>query len=397
MKVDGNQLIRQPKRRVTAMVGMALLALVCARAEAQPPPCVGDCNGDGRVLVNEVVLGVNIGLDLADIEDCRAMDADADGSVEVNEVIRAVNNGLNECSPSSPTPTPPPDGEIGEHACVLDAGSEITVHVAAVPIPLVFTSVGSLGVSCGAPGADDTAVCTCALVSLEPVQVAGIGLVCVDPAAGCAAGRVDCDGGEPLDVSVVADATSGSCSDNPTCEAVCQGECAAVDRSVFFAGCTGFCSGGSNDGAGCAVEADCPGAFCNGQDPVAAGDRGVCQCQCIDLDAGETSPPGQLQCQFGISLRVEGAAPCDGTDVQIAVGSTCVPGTTGVASTQVVNANQVEGLRLPMGGPATVTGHAIPCDQLREIGTTEMTLVGGASFFGSALGDLAITVESHCR
>lgn len=385
-----------PLGRRIATSAAIFSVLLCARAEAQPPPCTGDCNGDGRVLINEVVLGVNIGLEIAGIDECRAMDANASGAVAVNEIIAAVGNGLNGCSAAGPTPTPLPGGEIGEHACGLDAGSKITVY-AALPVPLVFDAVGALAVSCGAPAVDRTAACTCALAFLEPVRVAGIGLVCVDPAPGCPAGRVDCDGGRSLDLDLVADSTSGSCTGNAACETICRSECAADGKSVSFAGCTGFCSGGPNEGASCAVENDCPGAFCNGQDPVAAGDRGVCQCQCLDLDTGAPSPPGQLQCQFGIALRVELAAPCDGSDVLIDVGSTCVPGTTGRASTLIVNANQVRGLTLPAAGPATVNGHAIPCEQLREVGATEMTLVGGASFFGSALGDLAITVESNCR
>jgi hypothetical protein len=52
----------------------------------------GDCNGDGRVSVNELVTAVNIALGNTPMSACVAVDADGSGSVEVNELIRAVNN-----------------------------------------------------------------------------------------------------------------------------------------------------------------------------------------------------------------------------------------------------------------------------------------------------------------
>jgi hypothetical protein len=59
--------------------------------------CLGDCNGDGEVTVNEIILGVNIALELASLDSCPNFDADGDGGVAVNEVIGAVNNALNGC------------------------------------------------------------------------------------------------------------------------------------------------------------------------------------------------------------------------------------------------------------------------------------------------------------
>lgn len=59
--------------------------------------CVGDCNGDGNVTVDELVLGVNIALGTANIDACPAFDADGNGSVTVDELIQGVNNALNGC------------------------------------------------------------------------------------------------------------------------------------------------------------------------------------------------------------------------------------------------------------------------------------------------------------
>ncbi len=59
--------------------------------------CAGDCNGDGMVGINELVLAVNIALGTADIAACTAADGDHDEMVSINELIRAVNNALLGC------------------------------------------------------------------------------------------------------------------------------------------------------------------------------------------------------------------------------------------------------------------------------------------------------------
>ena len=61
------------------------------------PSCVGDCNGDGMVAINELIIGVNIALGSAPLSTCPAFDANGDGMVEINELITAVNNALSGC------------------------------------------------------------------------------------------------------------------------------------------------------------------------------------------------------------------------------------------------------------------------------------------------------------
>lgn len=60
-------------------------------------PCTGDCNGDGEVTVDEIVLGIGIALGNAAIETCVRFDANADGQVTVDEVVQAVNRALDGC------------------------------------------------------------------------------------------------------------------------------------------------------------------------------------------------------------------------------------------------------------------------------------------------------------
>jgi hypothetical protein len=59
--------------------------------------CAGDCNGDGTVSVNELVLAVNIALGALPITECSAADTDDDGIVSITELVAAVNKALNGC------------------------------------------------------------------------------------------------------------------------------------------------------------------------------------------------------------------------------------------------------------------------------------------------------------
>ena len=67
--------------------------------ETEPPAfeCVGDCNGDGQVTVNELIVMVNIALGNAPLSQCTAGDANTDGEITINEIIAAVNNTLSGC------------------------------------------------------------------------------------------------------------------------------------------------------------------------------------------------------------------------------------------------------------------------------------------------------------
>jgi hypothetical protein len=70
-----------------------------------PPPCEGDCNGDGQVTVDELLTMVNIALGNTPVTTCEAGDANHDGEITVDEILTALNNALNGCGSAS-TPTP---------------------------------------------------------------------------------------------------------------------------------------------------------------------------------------------------------------------------------------------------------------------------------------------------
>jgi len=61
------------------------------------PICLGDCDGDHTVSVDELVEGIDITLGNDHVESCRAFDRDEDGQVAIYELTQAVNNALNGC------------------------------------------------------------------------------------------------------------------------------------------------------------------------------------------------------------------------------------------------------------------------------------------------------------
>ena len=59
--------------------------------------CTGDCDGNGRVAINQLILGVNIALGLQPVAACPAF-ANAQGMVDIAQLIQGVNNALNGCA-----------------------------------------------------------------------------------------------------------------------------------------------------------------------------------------------------------------------------------------------------------------------------------------------------------
>ena len=59
--------------------------------------CLGDCDGDRSVGVDELVRVIAVGLGMAPVAQCPSADADADGQVSITEMIAAVGNALDGC------------------------------------------------------------------------------------------------------------------------------------------------------------------------------------------------------------------------------------------------------------------------------------------------------------
>ena len=65
-----------------------------AACESTRLPRAGDCDRNGAVSIDELVLGVAIALDVSAPSACPAFDADASGKVSVNELVAAVDGAL---------------------------------------------------------------------------------------------------------------------------------------------------------------------------------------------------------------------------------------------------------------------------------------------------------------
>lgn len=69
---------------------------------APAPACTGDCNRNGAVSVDELIVGVGIALGRQPVGDCQAFDRNADDAVDIAELIAGVDNALNDCPLSQP-------------------------------------------------------------------------------------------------------------------------------------------------------------------------------------------------------------------------------------------------------------------------------------------------------
>ncbi len=85
---------------MSAFSGVAAAGLIVSLSVTPPATqCLGDCNGDGRVTVDEVTRSIGFLLRVEPPDRvCPAADGDGDGAVSVTELIVAVDNALTGCS-----------------------------------------------------------------------------------------------------------------------------------------------------------------------------------------------------------------------------------------------------------------------------------------------------------
>jgi hypothetical protein len=87
-----------PTERVLSIAAVTLaVALLALPAPAPGQVCVGDCNGDRQVMVDELVNGVNIAAGRSMLDTCAVFDLDGDGAVLIHELIAAVGRLLEGC------------------------------------------------------------------------------------------------------------------------------------------------------------------------------------------------------------------------------------------------------------------------------------------------------------
>jgi hypothetical protein len=133
-----------------AALAAVLASLLAATAQAQ---CVGDCDANNEVGINELIQGVNISLGTLSLENCAAFDANDSGEVEINELITAVNNALSGCGPggtatitrtagASPTPTSTSSTPPLVTATATPTRTSVTPGTCATNTPVTATGCG---------------------------------------------------------------------------------------------------------------------------------------------------------------------------------------------------------------------------------------------------------------
>lgn len=95
------------KRSIFRVPLLVAIALSLAIPPGAPALCTGDCDGDGRVTVSELVRGVRIALEIESAGTCSALDGDGNGAVTIAELVAAVRAAVEGCPPT-PTATPSP-------------------------------------------------------------------------------------------------------------------------------------------------------------------------------------------------------------------------------------------------------------------------------------------------
>ena len=83
-----------------------LLAYATPVPHAWAAPCTCDCDANGLVEVQELVLAVRIAQGLTELTRCPAADPEENGFVGINELIAGVRAALEGCLPPTPSPLP---------------------------------------------------------------------------------------------------------------------------------------------------------------------------------------------------------------------------------------------------------------------------------------------------
>ena len=92
--------------RLSALIWIGVVALATQPTAGLQAACVGDCNSDGTVTVDELVLGTRISLGQTTSAACGALDVNSDGRVTIDELLTAVGNAISGCPAPPSTPTP---------------------------------------------------------------------------------------------------------------------------------------------------------------------------------------------------------------------------------------------------------------------------------------------------
>lgn len=223
-------------RAAPALVGIALcIVLAAGSASAQ---CVGDCDGNDMVAINELVLGVNISLGILQVGACPAFDCQNDGTVPVNCLVQGVNNSLNGCGEPCPL-------AAGTYTITQVEGGTLTVgSLSPFPFPAGGTLVEDVS-SASQPDCVHSAVLPFPGGFSAPIFcIPSFGFSVTLSQTGCGIGEIDSNGGSDYTITELGDTSSQpECDNQQACTNGVDSK-VRVDISVGD-GTADTCSGGS--------------------------------------------------------------------------------------------------------------------------------------------------------
>jgi len=204
--------VRFRPRPVGRLLALPVLLVVLAQpASSAAQSCVGDCDGDVLVLINELILGVNIALGVEPVSSCPSL-ADNTGMVTISQLIRAVSHALTSCpatpsvtpsaTPAPPTPTPSSSASATRSATAT-ASATIASPTIALPATNTATATATSTATMMASAATSTETAT-ATPTETPTSGQGV----------CGDGVVELDQGETCD--------DGNTDDGDNCPASCR-------------------------------------------------------------------------------------------------------------------------------------------------------------------------------
>jgi hypothetical protein len=146
------------------MVAVGVLLLTPLRlAATNSIACPGDCSADGSLTVDELLVGVSIGLGGNPLGRCPSFDINQNGGVEVDELIDAVNSALGGCPQSLAAIEPVAGGMLGITRSAAGLSSLVLGIINAVNTPpdaaaraaMPSTGEGHAATACPVAGVND--------------------------------------------------------------------------------------------------------------------------------------------------------------------------------------------------------------------------------------------------
>jgi hypothetical protein len=333
--------------------------------------CFGDCNGDGEVSINELIILVNIALGSQSVSACASLSPGF--VVTISDLVRAVNNALSGC-PATPTPTATlavptgtatatvtatvtPGGPLGVRRFSLNPSTSQVIATLASGFTVPTTGMeGFLVLRAGGVNPlSGTAIITVTDTS-EYLSInipSGNQALCIRPIREqlpfTAAGVIACGGGIPLGLDLTLDHRVGE---------------------------VGHCSGGAEDAEPCTSDTDCPDGACfDAADCDAVGGHietasepfpGVCNGTLVGMGGAENSGVGAVLISpdpvngfingFPATIVSEASTPC-GDEPNATGYSTVMAFTSGRAVGRVIDYNNLAGETLE----AEYTGQNFSC------------------------------------